>query len=1773
MERKTFFLGKNKQYFGEYGMVFVHDSKGDCANMIESAEATDENPKLLKKQAEYYLQKIKGNTEYEFTADEITELNDLLKNPESKPIARQCLEHHEKKNVSGILELMQKKDVSPKNYADVILGTSAQKVVKEAKEKLTYEERRNPMRRYMQWLFKLSQDSGYQVEVRGFVTDYFNAELLKNIDGNGKEIAQSLNLWAKQKEQDQDIESTEAQIEKSKAEEHSLLHEEELSQELSSKERVQKVLQGNASSLEWDAVIQYPLTELSDALDENDFNRLVGLYKTPRKGKETKVRRYLQEQLTPETLGIVESKHKKTARTELEFLLRKSLVTETEEPNELTRQMQREAKTKAGELEQKLQPTVENAMPFSESYDTERAKAELQKMADIIKKAGFSTHVEKTVDVAIQEQSEEIAQHGKVDLQKEIQRKEGVYLAIQEYITEEIETAGKLGAEKLEKVIDRLEKMLEPFIEDLSEEIEEHGKTEASKREAQELLSIRTKGMLAKARKLCELAASDVSDEEILNALHNEDINENDDGESAENSKKIIGALLAYSKKIDAEAPQKKAEQFENRRYLADALAPYFKLKDDERFDAILGEVEEIAEKANIEAGHIQEALAKGELPELYTYGVVQHWAQEHNIPFLEATEIITNLAPSAEIVFMDREDFLRKVLGSQKPDEAENLLQWYQNRPATFARRFSQSGGNMRQYLLKIAEQDTKSAANFVTNLYADKTGSETFTQDHIQTAYETGIEKTKPIIEAGKPFAKRAKTLRTRLSEIRKNIPDENTTDAIDEIFRFEKMLEVLEKADNPFTEDADVLMLDRNKYIKDVSSLLQKTGSVLESLTAEQIESELDQVISKGEQWCNEIEKLPTEEQGEALQQKTPNLQPNLSELREQENTIEQNRKEKLQRFADWVVRKVSNEEGRLENDEIWDLAESLENLNGKKVLQKLSDDEFDDRFRSQAKAMVVLKNGSFEIFVRQPDWDSKNQDMIISLRHEGFHALDAADKKNFSKDLDARLRAADGFDYKTFVKEFCEVAQIEPKDFSDEIFAYMMAGDKPEIQKMIAKIPQNISEEFHGKRETYAEEFAEKGIRVGFFGGKKELARNAVAEISFDPKTKDHWQFELQTQIARLGKNIESLKKSNTPAEGKSQFISKLDELLHRGIDEASQPLGDGDEAVYDTLVTNLKETNAKAESAIITLAENQQSERGLLLSALDNTTFLSILDLISMFNTTKEFIERRHQRNQKLRTGKAGKAIFDKLVPNLANEFDLKKEEAESEEVGIYEKGLNNKDAWQIMDRVDETRNKDELKACFNVLSKEGAIDWYDRRIWKALDRVGSGVKIYDADANDIRALKTKLARACTVLWDGDYFYDTDRANGSNYQSGKNDYNEEIKGNVQEMGGMLESLLKQKRRGYKVNPQRFEAYLEKCVKIGKSVPENVFWYTLQGVHHGVLNMERINYFDSEYLNNYPAFDWFYSRKPKLAEVRSIAEMFPPTEDGGPPENFNDWYLSTIMSDKAVIGRTIKNATAARDNWDHDWSTTMLAVGNTSMAWQLLRKDNEFAALHLTAYPNMTVGQISYITNLARYKDRYDKKRLKEEIIRHFSYSTVISTALKGNYKSHLVHNLTPDELSQPARSSSDKNLYMSDKALSTNEILDSNESILKSLDPRVFYWIGEENISDRPGSSVENEKVLKIVQEINSVPGYEDLDLSKVRTGHDLLDNLSIIIKRAIKINDVDPIIDTALDVYKKHHGGKAEDNRIKDERGVNWQEHAQKTLGNNVLDNYGMYNN
>jgi hypothetical protein len=1425
---------------------------------------------------------------------------------------------------------------------------------------------------------------------------------------------------------------------------------------------------------------------------------------------------------------------------------------DAETPVENTRLLSQEAKIKSAQIEQDLNgkkivaPGLAEESP-SVKDELVRVQGELSKMQQAVTAAGLSASVQKSVQDAIHEQTDEIEQQGRVDSANEKNRKERIFAVVQREIQEEIRLSTNAGAEQMRKVIDRAEEVLLPIAKSLGENIAADCSTKSGDENEREhsrefwetILEKRTVGFIQKARKMCELAESDLSDKQILQKeLHALDIGETDDEKDIENSKKVIDAMLSYTEKINEEAAAKKAEQSENRRYLQEKLAPYFKKQKGERFDDILGEIEEIAEQANIEARYIQESLATGELPELHAYKVVQDWAREHGVSFLRTTEIIKTLAPASEVIFMERKDFLQKALKHQYPDEAKTLAKWYKNRPATFARRFAQSGGNLRQYLLQKAEEDIQSASNLVMNQYEEELAKE-----ETQGAFHTAKEAVHPLTDAVQEYIPRATKLVADLEKIRVKIQgNEETKNASDEIFRTQRMLrDMVRFAEQPEEKNGSA---DAG-FLEYVQELIGQASQKLSD--PNQIQATLEEFFRTLEKKRDELKDKNPEDLKELLKTEAFSFEKNEhanallqkgNEAIEKQESVENERKEKLQRFADWVVGKES-----IHTNEVWGLVDSLENLNGRKVLQKLTDEDFDKRFGKKTKARVEFQNGMFEIFVRESDWNFQSRDVLTSLCHEGFHTLDAANKKAFSQELDQRLKGATGFDYKKFKEEFCKLTNTTPNKFADEIFAYMMAGDDdPKISAKLSEIPADITNEFYERRDEFAEDFANKGIRGGLFGGKRALHRNAAAEISFDPVTKDHWKQDLQTQISRLGTNIDSLKKSNARAEKKGEFIKALDGLLGQFIDESSQPITDED--VFDDLMERINKANGEAESAIIALAENQQSERGLFLSIWDNTEILSISDIISMFNTTKEFIIRRYNRNQKLRTGKAGKAIFDKLVPNLANEFDLQQEQAESEEVKNYENGLENKDPWQIMDRLDETRNKDELKACLNVLSHEGQIDWYDQRIWKALERVGSGINIYDADANDIRALKTKLQRACSILWDADYFNDTDRANGSNYRSGKANYDAEIEGNVQEMGGMLESLLKQKRHGYKVDPQRFEAYLDKCVKIGKSTPEDIFWFILQGVHHGILNMERINFLNSEYLNTYPAMDWFYRRKPKLAEIRSYASMFPPTASGGPPDSFLDWFMSTVMSDKAVIQRTIKNATTARDSFDHDWSATLLSVGDTSMAWQLLRKDNEFTALHLTAYSNMTVGQITYITNLARYRNRFDKEHLKSEIIRHLSYSSVISTALKGNYTGDKVHNLTT-ELDQPARQSSDQALYMSDKPLTTREILNSSESILKALDPRVFWWIGEENISDRPGS-VENEKAQEIIRKINQVAGYEDLDLSHVKSGHQLLDNLSVIIDRALDVNPdgIDRVVDQALRVYNSHHKEGLNLNRI-----------------------------
>jgi hypothetical protein len=698
----------------------------------------------------------------------------------------------------------------------------------------------------------------------------------------------------------------------------------------------------------------------------------------------------------------------------------------------------------------------------------------------------------------------------------------------------------------------------------------------------------------------------------------------------------------------------------------------------------------------------------------------------------------------------------------------------------------------------------------------------------------------------------------------------------------------------------------------------------------------------------------------------------------------------------------------------------------------------------------------------------------------------------------------------------------------------------------------------------------ENFSTNLQKRGFLGGPKILYRSNVPgqfSANADPNLlgQNDMGLDFQTKSEKIRKTLHGIGKSN--AQGKTPFISHIKGLLANYDQMMSQPMTVDE---YEKVMADIQSLDKGVRTAYGEIAAKEVLSGNPIQEAWDNTSMLSLADMFHLGVKVKEDMEESHQTNKNLRTGLVGKALFNKAYPYLANKSDNRAEKSEKDWVATYEDGLDNKDAWQIMDRISETDSQHELKACLQVLSKQGQIDWYDRRIWRALERFQHTIKFRESDEDDANAFRTKLNRACGIIWDNDFFRDTDRTNSNSYQSEKGNYKEEVTANMTVMDNIIQSMIWEKMAGGKVERQHFEAYVEGAIDAGKSNPQSVFWYILMGAHLGLLNIDRINYLDGEKLNMYPPIEYFYNKKPTLNEIHALAHMFLPTKGGKiPPDEFMEWFLSHVMTDTYVRQRTMKSASEGK--WDHDWAEVNLSIGtvNTVQSTAITR----YGQPHLpaTAFPNALTGQITFITNLTQNKNEFKKnpKLFEDELKRHLSfsafYNAVIGGKLQGKTKNE-YYALTEKEMDDSPRLGT-TTLYgntTQGRDLTARELMDRSNTIIRSLHP-ILSFIGKPLTDEQAKVYTKN-----IISTLGNV--YEEAQKPAPQTAEELLENLDIVINAIIKKDKsaMRRVIAASNKIYLEDHDGKAK-GAIPYEVGRKWRDTYQQKVGKAATQSRGAY--
>ncbi len=881
----------------------------------------------------------------------------------------------------------------------------------------------------------------------------------------------------------------------------------------------------------------------------------------------------------------------------------------------------------------------------------------------------------------------------------------------------------------------------------------------------------------------------------------------------------------------------------------------------------------------------------------------------------------------------------------------------------------------------------------------------------------------------------------------------------------------------------------------------------------------------------------------------------FQKQLTQKTDQEKTEVKEQLSQLGTFAEWVSSHRDVDKEYLQN---------LRGLDHKPIL------EIVDHLPNNENAHFEVTETGFVIRVKRSVWEGNQEFLAKVLRHEGLHAIDQASKYRPSEALYEELKNQPGFQefYNKFLERYRRMngnKRLPHRDRKKEFLAYVFSdslidpNDQGEANELAAFKSQNqtlLNQFLTSNLVQAAQHFADNSVRAGWWNAGERLAymtidEDALVDDELSEATPKTFRFQYNQRRRRILKKLQTIRKFKAmPDDFREQLISNAEGTIGVVSDTLSRfdsiPKENRDDA-FTQMMAMLKEAEKEIDKVLAHIAFNHSEEVNPLTDLWDNTTFLALGDFKTLFSTTKEFIERRHERNSKRRAGLVGKALFENLIPPLGNEFDNVREKSETDAVNSYKEQLSNKDSWQIMERVDSSANTDELKACLYLLSERGAIDWNDRRLWRAFERYQNHIRFFESDADNGEFLRSKFQRACGILYDNDFFRDIDRKNASSFESTKQEYKEESSQNMDHMDDIITQMIIDKRGGQKkVSPHRFEMYIDAAINLNKSNPIKVFWFILQGVNLGLLNMERVTQFDTKYQNQYPMTNWFLSVKPTADQLRQIGNMFKPKEDGDMPANFKDWFQTEVIGNMQVQERMRKSCSDTK--LDHDWAFVAGSVGNAGIAQMLLATNvGTNGRLPITGIPNVIAGQLFRITTMARESKAghiQNRELLREQVAAHIEYTFAFGAIYNGRfshpkeYGNTSIRDTYEGSATERRAEPREKAIYCA-KPKTTNEFMKSNNDIIKVLDPELF------RIIDEGERVITPETIQKVRAHLTAAHGFTDPSLlpeGSVDFGKKIgaIAN-EIMIKNP---NKLDEILDAAVGEYQKDHPSQKPDDYL-----------------------------
>lgn len=457
------------------------------------------------------------------------------------------------------------------------------------------------------------------------------------------------------------------------------------------------------------------------------------------------------------------------------------------------------------------------------------------------------------------------------------------------------------------------------------------------------------------------------------------------------------------------------------------------------------------------------------------------------------------------------------------------------------------------------------------------------------------------------------------------------------------------------------------------------------------------------------------------------------------------------------------------------------------------------------------------------------------------------------------------------------------------------------------------------------------------------------------------------------------------------------------------------------------VTPITELPYDAETKAVNAGDTYVREDSYLRGLWQRTKILACDDFGELFKSMYEYYERHYKRRSKDKYSRVGEGL-----PYWGTEMGRIKQEAENEEVHHFTEGMEKWSELDVHHAMLKTRNKDQLKACIEVLVKKGQFRWDDVELWENLNHFVPFNLQIPVPGNGDPYLKDKitgrtgfdfLEPVVDKLWGEGTYNEWYSGNSSTYSSNLKKYFEkgkfsegDIKNNKSVDGELAILLARHKAGGY-VDPHEYEGLLHFIIDAGKgSGMETKIYYMIEGVAvknpvtgRTIMSMERLGAINGEYLNKFPLMDYLTRRDvPRTADgkVRSAwtihdyerwcndwdAAAHAEGKPNTPSSKVSHYLWNYILTDEKTITRTNKGLRKAQE-MDHDDSYGIIPLADKEQIDTITRQTSGSIPMFTwEGYANAYPGYNMFWKVLA---ERGDKAKLAKSITAFVRFDGIMS----------------------------------------------------------------------------------------------------------------------------------------------------------------------------------